>query len=196
MDNMKNKAVFIDRDGVIISSKNFARSAAEIIYIPHSIDAIRILTENNYSVFIITNQGGIALGYTTIDIVENINSKIDDDIKEAGGRITQIYYCPHHEKGIIPEYKKICPNRKPATGFIKTAALYHNLDIENSFFIGDMLSDIKCGKNSGMKTILVKTGLFEKAVKDGFLYKGEKVEPDYITDDLYNAVQIIINNSV
>jgi histidinol-phosphate phosphatase family protein len=112
-------------------------------------------------------------------------------IGKEGAKLDAIYYCPHHpEKGFKGENKKYkidCNCRKPKIGLVKEAQEDFNIDLKKSYFIGDSYRDILCGKNAGLTTIGVKTG---DSCKD------EKIKPDFLFDNLYQAVNFIIKNNI
>ncbi|MSR86161.1 HAD family hydrolase [Candidatus Woesearchaeota archaeon] len=177
------KYIFLDRDGIINEDTGYVYRKEDFHIIPGVIEAIKILTNNNYKIIIITNQAGIGRGlYTEVD-VENLHNYFQEVLKLNNLKIERFYFCPHHqEKGITQEYKQDCSCRKPKPGMILQAQKDLNIsNLSEYFFIGDKGSDIKAGKAAGCKTILVK----------GQYYTG-KENPDYITQNLYTAVKEIV----
>lgn len=192
--SVNNPIVFLDRDGVItklpsyMSSKDlsFLTKIEDIQFIPNAIEAIKILTQNNIPLFIITNQPQIAKGLASIEQIIKINEEIERIIKENGGNIIKTYFCPHHPKGNTQPYNISCYCRKPKTGLIELAKREYNLDLTKAYLIGDTTSDILTGKNAGCKTMGVGTG-----------YKCEdkwyEIKPDYKVNNLLEAAEIILN---
>jgi len=179
--------VFLDRDGVINKdSPNYVKSWAEFDFLPGSIDAIRLLTENGYFVVIITNQSIINRKMASMDDLEFMHSMMKKAVKEAGGEIKDIFFCPHKpEDG--------CKCRKPEPGLILQARNKYGIDVSNSVMVGDSAKDIECAKRAGCRyAILVKTGNFKEAVS---LLKEKKIYPDHIARDLYEAAGWIIANA-
>ena len=175
------KAIFLDRDGVIIVEKNFISDISQLEFVPKAIEALK-LVPSEYLKIIISSQSGIGRGYFTADQVDKFNTGLIIDLKKKGVLIDKIYYCPHS-----PDDN--CECRKPKTGLFDLARRQFNIDYAKSWMIGDKSSDIQAGKNIGASTIQVLTG-----------YAGEepgaiKVEADFIADDLYEAVEIIKNES-
>ena len=149
----KNKAVFLDRDGVINKEVNYLSDPKDFEFIDGSIEALKILKQKGYLVIIITNQAGIARGLFTEETLKAIHHKMIRILKENNMELDDIYYCPHH-----PEFTGPCDCRKPEPGMILKAQIKHNIDLTNSYMVGDTLSDIETGKNANCKTALVLTG--------------------------------------
>jgi histidinol-phosphate phosphatase family protein len=173
----ENKTVFLDRDGVIIVEKNFQVDFSQAEYIPRSVDALKALPDD-YLKIIISNQSGIARGYFTIEQVDKFNNALVADLKKQNVTIDAFYFCPHG-----PDDN--CDCRKPQTGLFERAKRQFSIDYEKSWMIGDKSSDIQAGKNIGAKTILVLTGFAGK--EPG----ATDVKPDFITKDLFEAMEII-----
>lgn len=179
-----NKAVFLDRDGVINEERDHLKTVEELRVFPGVADSIKTLRERGYLVVIATNQGGIAKGLFTERTLKNIHGVLEARLAKDGATLDGIYYCPHHEEGIVAEYTKACDWRKPGTGMFRQAAKDLKIDFVKSFFVGDSTSDILAGQRVGMKTILVRTG---RAGTDG----RHDVKPDFIADDLPMALKYI-----
>lgn len=183
----KQKAVFIDRDGVINKYKGFIRSASEIELEDGVISAIKLLNSSEYLAIIISNQPVIARGEATFEDVEEMFSKIETLLGKEGAYLDGIYYCPHHPhsgfEGEVKELKIKCNCRKPQTGLIKKAVEDFNLDLSACYFVGDSDVDVLTGKNAGIPQIKVKSDLVEE----------EKETPDFHAENLLEAVNIILN---
>lgn len=186
----KQKCVFLDRDGTINQYNGLISKDEDLILEDFSVDAIKHINESGYLAIVITNQPVVARGLCSIIEVENINNKMKTILGEKGAYLDDVLYCPHHpDKGYPeenPEYKIKCTCRKPNTGLIQKCIEKYNIDVTQSYFIGDTTVDIQTGKNAGMKTVLVQTG---EAGKDNKYI----VEADWIADNLYEAVRKIIN---
>ena len=151
--------------------------------------AIKLLNENGFKVIITTNQSGVARGYFTEEAVKEINKYIQESLAKEGAFIDRVYYCPHHIEGIIKGYSKECHCRKPNPGMIEEAVREFGIDLENSFVIGDKISDIEAGHRAGCKTILL-------AGEDPLNNEKEIASmPDYIAADLYEAVSWLVKFS-
>ncbi len=185
------KAVFLDRDGVIIEDANLLSKKEDIKIIEGSAKAIRILNDKGFLVLVITNQPVVARGIITEKEVEKINNDLIERIsKESGGKIDKFYFCPHHPNANLKEYRKVCECRKPSPGMILEAAKDFNIDLKESWMIGDMITDIVAGKKAGCKTIMVKSKQNDKIIETGKEF--DSVEPDYKTESLYDSLKIIL----
>ncbi|TAN62893.1 D-glycero-beta-D-manno-heptose 1,7-bisphosphate 7-phosphatase [bacterium] len=182
------KAVFIDRDGVIIEERNYAYKVEDLAFIPGSIDALKALAKTDYVIIIVTNQAGIARGYFTEKDYNAFTAHMLRLLKDAGARVDGVYFCPHHPAEGVGKYRVDCDCRKPKTGMIDSAAGDFGIELGSSWFIGDKSSDILAGKSAGCRAVLVKTGYGGKDAGNG-------TEPDYVTDDLNSAVRLILDKS-
>ncbi len=175
------KAIFLDRDGVIIKQKHHLHKKEDLELILNSSKAIKLFNEKDYLTIVISNQPVVARGLCTIQEVNEINHYMEEMLKEQGAKIDRIYFCPHHPtKGNNPEYTKNCECRKPNIGLILQAKKDYDIDLNKSWFIGDHTMDIQTGVNAGCKTILVKIGY---GGKDGLF----SVKPDFVAKDLLDA---------
>lgn len=171
------RAIFLDRDGTINhDSKDFIKNWHEFKFLPGSKQAIKMFCDNGFRVFLITNQSGLARGLFSEQDLSEIHGNMVKEIEEAGGRIDEIFYCRH-----LPEDG--CKCRKPSPELIFQASKLHNIDLKQSYMIGDKKADIDAGRNAGCMTVLVRTG-------NGKDYKGE--QPDIIANDLLEAAHAII----
>ena len=192
---MGNRAVFLDRDGVICEDVNYMKNPSQFKLIPGVGSAISLLNDIGLKVVVVSNQSGVARGYLTEDDVKKVNQKM---VNELGGscHIDAIYYCPHHPEMGSKAYKKECDCRKPNPGMLKFAAQDLNLDLERSFIIGDKMDDILTGYRVGCETILVLTGKgrdeLEAYTKPNKQLPKNWIKLDYIASDLSEAVLIIL----
>ena len=149
------KLVILDRDGVINQdSANYIKSPNEWIPIPNSLEAISLLNQNGYSVVIATNQSGVGRGLYGIEELNNIHAKMIKMLAELGGSIDAIFFCTHTEEDH-------CDCRKPEIGMLLQAQKDYNIDLSNSYFLGDSQSDMTCGKKAGCSTISIGNSNFE-----------------------------------
>ena len=145
-------AVVLDRDGVIIEEQpNYLRSEDAINYIPGSIQAIKDINDHNIPIIVVTNQSAVGRKIISLDQATLLNKIIMKDIENRGAKITAIYMCYHH-----PEDN--CPCRKPSPMMPFLAKKEMNLDLEESYFIGDTLKDMETATAAQLKSILVLTG--------------------------------------
>ena len=182
------KAIFLDRDGVINKEVGYLHEVERLEFIPNSLESIKILVNSSYKIIIVTNQPVIGRGICTEQQYLEFQNHMIKEIENAGGRIDKFYYCPHHPRHGKGDYLKECNCRKPKPGMLLQAKEKFNLDMENSWMIGDSRSDIKVGNVVGCKTILVQTG---NAGKGGDTDLDAK--PNQVCDNLYAAVELILN---
>lgn len=149
------KAVFLDRDGTVnVGTPTYERldSVDKIELLPNTLRALKLLKALDYKVFFVSNQAGLAEGLITQAEFNTINDRVLELIAPAGVVITQTYVCPHSEASD-------CDCRKPKPKLLQDAAKKYDLELANSWMIGDRPSDVMTGVNAGTKTILVKTGV-------------------------------------
>ena len=156
----KQKAIFLDRDGTINRLKGFIRSPEDLELIDGAAEAIKLINDSDYLAIVVTNQPVIARGECTLEELEEIHNKMETLLGNEGAYIDDIFFCPHHpDKGFageVPEYKIECDCRKPKNGLFKKAAEKYNIDLSQSYMIGDHDRDIQAGINAGCKdSILV-----------------------------------------
>ncbi len=173
----KSRAVFIDRDGTINEDMHYSADERKLEILESSYPAIKLLNQADYKVIIITNQSGVARGNFSEKDVKKLNEVIIKKLKEKDAVINGVYLCPHH-----PDEN--CSCRKPKPGMILRAKKNLNIDIKNSYMVGDMQSDIDLAKNSGCKSVFVLTGA-------GIDVKGA----DYTAKDILYAAEWIVKQN-
>ena len=185
---MLNWGVFLDRDGVIVRQIDHLNRAEDLELIPGAGEAIARLNAAGIPVIVVTNQAGVAKGYLTITDLEEIHTRLREELKEHGARLDALYYCPHHPQATVTEYLKDCPCRKPGTGMLERARDELGINPALSYMVGDSTGDILAGSRAGCRTILVKTGF---AGGDGLF----EVKPDLVLADLPAAVDVILEET-
>ena len=145
------RAVFLDRDGVIIEDKSYIGQIERVDFIPGVIESIKLLNKNNFKVIVITNQAGVARGYFTEDDVKQVHAYIQDYLRHRGAFIDEFYYCPHHSS------IEKCLCRKPDSLLIEKAMSRFQVDPEKSWFIGNSESDIQAASKAGLNAIKIQT---------------------------------------
>lgn len=172
--SQKQKAIFLDRDGVINKHIGFLRKSEVFELIPGVIEGIKAINKSGYLAIVVTNQPVIARGECTFEELQKIHDKMETELGKEGAFLDAIYICPHHKdkgfEGERPDYKFDCECRKPKPGLILQAAKDFNIDLSQSYMIGDNVTDVESGKNAGCKdSILVETNkqgaLFETVEK-------------------------------
>ena len=162
--NLKNKqkAIFLDRDGTINRYVGFLRDIDDFELLPGVAEAIRRINCLGYLAIVVTNQPVIARGEVTVEQLQTIHNKMETLLGNEGAYINALYYCPHHPRkgfaGEVPELKIECRCRKPKPGMLLRAAEDFNIDLSQSWMVGDGENDILAGKNAGCHTALVGDG--------------------------------------
>ena len=153
-----NRAVFIDRDGTISEEVGYINHVSRFRLFPYSAAALKQLHDNGYLAIVITNQAGVARGYFSEEMVQAIHTQMTRDLESSGARVDAIYYCAHHPTVGEPPYQLDCDCRKPKPGLLLRAARDYDIDLANSWMVGDRYSDIELAANAGVKSALVLSG--------------------------------------
>ena len=185
---MLKKIVFLDRDGVINrDSSNYIKSRAEFEFLPKSVSAIKHLTLNGFTVIIITNQSAINRKMISRQDLETIHTLMTSDVESGGGKIKDIFFCPH-----TPDDG--CDCRKPEPGLIFQAQMRYGIELSKAVMVGDSAKDIECARNAGCgHAVLVRTGNGIQAEK---ILAEKKIFPDHVAEDLYEAALWLVNNYI
>ncbi|MES2560765.1 MAG: HAD family hydrolase [Bacteroidota bacterium] len=145
-----NRAVFLDRDGVInLEVGDYIKCFEDFKLLPHALKYIAALSQKGVKVFVITNQGGIAKQLYTVNELEKMHRFMLAEVEKAGGHITEAYFCPHH-----PDYG-LCLCRKPGSLMVEKAMAKYEIDPKASIFIGDKERDVTCAEGAGVKGFLI-----------------------------------------
>jgi D,D-heptose 1,7-bisphosphate phosphatase len=188
-DRYPRRAVFLDRDGTINSNVGHLKDVDQLELIPGVAQGIKALNHAGIITVCVTNQPVIARGELSVDGLKEIHGRLDHLLGASNAYIDRYYFCPHHpDRGFNGErgdLKMICNCRKPSVGMFERAELELNIDRANSWLIGDATTDILAGRTFGVRTILVRTGF-------GGLDRKVEIEPDYIFNDLTQAVDWIL----
>lgn len=180
-------AVFFDRDDTLTKGPNpgeYITSPDQLELLPGVAQAIKRLNQAGLPVFVVTNQGQVALGLNTTDEIEMINQMFKEMLMAEGALITDIAYCPHRTEGLVPEYTKVCQCRKPKPGMLFELASKHGVDLSASFMVGDHADDIDAGQAAGCQTVLIESG--KRNVNGG-------VKPDVTAKDIAGAVEWVFS---
>ncbi len=180
------KAVFLDRDGTLNpDERGYIASPEDFELYPFSAAAVKIFADLGFKVFVITNQSGIARGLYSAADLQAVHSKMLAQLQQGGATLDEVLHCPHHPQGTVPQLSVKCQCRKPGNLFFRQLQKKYSLRARASFMIGDKASDIGFGKNSGLQTILVRTGEGEQTFRAG------NANPDFVVDDLLAAAKLI-----
>lgn len=141
-ETVKTKALFLDRDGVLIEDSGYVSPSDQLVFIRQAEELVRTANKKGWKVIVITNQAGVAKGKLTEEDVQTVNQAIEDHYAVSGLRIDRFYYCPFHANGTVEKYRKESLSRKPAPGMILRAADEFTVDLTGSLMVGDKDSDV------------------------------------------------------
>ncbi|HEX2896673.1 MAG TPA: HAD-IIIA family hydrolase, partial [candidate division Zixibacteria bacterium] len=183
----QSKALFADRDGTVIIDKPFDSNPDNIDFESGSIEALKHAQKLGLKIIVVSNQSGVARGYFKEEDAVHFNRVLVEQLKQKGIEITAIYFCPHYAKGTVANYAKVCNCRKPAAGMAEKAALEHNIDLRNSYVVGDKLDDFNLGRIIGAQSFLVKTGQGNDyaAILEGQIPKSDRLICNNLLDAVY-----------
>jgi D-glycero-D-manno-heptose 1,7-bisphosphate phosphatase len=177
-----NRAVFIDRDGTMIAEKNYLCRSEDVEIFPATRTGLKILCDAGFKLFIVSNQSGVGRGYFTMADVEKVNQHLCDELARDGVRFEKIYIAPE-----APDQPS--RGRKPSPQFLFDARDEFDLNLAESFMVGDKLIDLECGWNAGVKkSILVRTGYGAETERAA----AGKFASALIVDDLNGAAEWIL----
>ena len=180
-------AIFLDRDGTLVPDDENAGVAARLTLVDGVAPSLRRLRDAGFRLVVATNQGGVARGRFTENDVDAVHSRLSELLDQQTGlkrTIESFYYCPFHPKGIVPEYTREHPWRKPRPGMLLQAAQDMELELERSWLIGDSPRDVAAGRAAGVRTILVSR---DKA-------RIADAAADYSAATLAEAVELILRH--
>lgn len=182
-------AVFLDRDGTLNDDPGYLGDPDKVKLFPSTGESLSILKNIlNFKLIVISNQSGIARGLIKEKDVKAVNQRINELLEDYKVKIDSFYYCPFH-----PEFnsEEECLCRKPSPKMVFQAANDFDINLAKSYLIGDAVSDIECGINAGVKTILVKTGYGNESFST--LQKLNKM-PTFVANNISDAVNFIQND--
>lgn len=186
-------AIFLDRDGTINEEVSYITRPEQLKLLPGAAEAVRRMRGAGYRVVVVTNQPVIARGDCTIEELMRVHDHMEMELSREGAFLDGIYYCPHHpDKGFAgerAELKMECDCRKPGDGMLRRAAQELNLDLSQSWLIGDRTGDIQAARKCGIRSILLKTGM-------GGSDERYDATPDYMFDDLLAAAHFVAGQGV
>jgi D-glycero-D-manno-heptose 1,7-bisphosphate phosphatase len=184
----KRPAVFFDKDGTLIKNVPYNVDPFRMSFLAGAREAVSLLKEE-FTFHVVSNQPGVALGYFDERKLLPVKWCLEDFFRSSGAKLEEFHYCPHHPHGVVEEYALSCDCRKPGPRMILEAADRFQLDLENSWMVGDILDDIEAGKRAGCRTILIDNG------NETEWTLNENRVPDFIVHGLMDAARIIQKES-
>ncbi len=181
------RAVFIDKDGTLIKNVPYNANPALITLEPGAADALHLLRNHNYALVVVSNQSGIAHGYFEDRDMQGVKDRVAALLRWHGITLDGFFYCPHHPQGAIKQYAVECACRKPQPGMLLKAAGLLNIDLQQSWMIGDILHDVEAGNRAGCRTVLIDNGNETEWLINSYR------QPLHITENLLQAARFITN---
>jgi len=182
------RAAFIDKDGTLVHDVPFNVDPAQVELRADAGPALRALQEAGYALILVTNQSGVALGRFPESALQPVWKAIDQRLNAEGVSLTAVYYCPHHPGG-VGEYALECACRKPRAGLLRRAASAHDIDLTQSWMIGDILDDVEAGHRAGCRSVLLD-------VRSETEWQLTPLRmPDYVARDLTSASRHIAEHA-
>ena len=175
------KAIFLDRDGVINVEKDYVYKIEEFEFIEGVFDTLKAFQKEGFLLFIITNQSGIGRGYYKIEDFKLLTSWMLKEFEKEGITISQVEFCPHS-----PD--EICQCRKPKTGMIENILKNFSIDLEHSWLIGDKEADIKCANNAKIKNTI--------QVKSGHTFDETESKADFVCESIADCVKVVSSKTI
>jgi D-glycero-D-manno-heptose 1,7-bisphosphate phosphatase len=189
------RAVFLDRDGVLIEDVNLLVRTDQVHVLPRVPEALRKLHEAGFVLVVVSNQTVVARGLATETDVGRVNEWIRQLIREGSHtEIDGFYVCPHHPNATVAQFRTDCPCRKPRPGLLFKAAREMGIDLSASYLVGDRESDIRAGKSAGCTSLLVLSGRHDEPPIES-PDPGPKVEPDGVFSGLAEAAAWIVDRT-
>ena len=176
------KAVFFDRDGTINVEEGYLIDPVDICLLPYAGLTLNRLSTSSFLTIIITNQSAIGRGLMNYSDFLAVSAELWKQLQQSDARYHGLYYCPHN-----PD-TEACTCRKPRPGLLLQAAIDFGINLQESYFVGDKISDIEAGKNVDCKTVLCRTGFGQKTE---ILLSTHKYVPNYIGNDLLEIAEWI-----
>ncbi|MDT5063788.1 MAG: D-glycero-D-manno-heptose 1,7-bisphosphate phosphatase [Acidobacteriota bacterium] len=187
---MKRRAVFMDRDGTISEEIGYVNHPSRYRVFPYSAEAVRLLNEAGWLAILVTNQAGVARGYFTEELITAVHDVLKQELSKRGAELDAIYYCAHHPTVGEAPYRFDCDCRKPKPGLIERAAAEFDIDLRQSWMIGDRYSDIELARNAGVHSAFVLSGYGRGEWE--YQRAAWKHEPELVAEDLLEAVRRIV----
>ena len=182
---MSDKAIFLDRDDTLIEDPGYINSPEQVKLLDGVAEALVELKALGYKLIVVTNQSAVARGIVTEKVLGEIHKRLEQLLAEKKAFLDRIYYCPYHPDGVIAKYRKESDCRKPNPGMLLRAAEEMDIDLGQSWCVGNSISDMKAGSRAGCKTILIDLPSHKQQLEPG------QSMPDYKAVNIKEVVNII-----
>jgi len=185
------KAVFLDKDGTLIDDIPYNVNPDLITLKEGAAEGLQKLKQAGYKFIVVSNQSGVARGYFDEGELKKVEYRLKELLGQYQLDLEAFYYCPHHPEGKIEVYSVECNCRKPAPGMLQKAAVEHQIDLQSSWMLGDILNDVEAGNRAGCHSILIDNGGETEWIKDT-PYR----EPEATFSNISFAADYILEHSV
>jgi histidinol-phosphate phosphatase family protein len=175
------RAIFLDKDGTLVEDVPYNVNPALLQLTWQAGQALQLLQGLGYALFVVSNQSGIAKGLFTETALDLVHHRLSEMLAQYGVTLDGFYYCPHSTDGVVTRYAIPCTCRKPMPGMLYRAAHERDIDLRQSWMIGDILHDIEAGRRAGCRTILIDNG------NETEWKLSAQRTPDLTVPDLYTA---------
>ncbi|KDR38324.1 D-glycero-alpha-D-manno-heptose-1,7-bisphosphate 7-phosphatase [Caballeronia glathei] len=182
---MSDAAIFLDKDGTLLVNVPYNVDPRAMRLAPGATEALEIFAELDAPLFVISNQSGVAHGRFDISSLDAVELRLRQLVACAGATLAGVYWCPHHPIGRVAPYNRACDCRKPAPGMLLRTAREHDVALERSWFVGDILDDVEAGRRAGCRTVLIDNG------NETVWQRGPMREPHAVAADLRQAAHVI-----
>jgi D,D-heptose 1,7-bisphosphate phosphatase len=186
---MAEKAVFLDRDNTLIEDPGYIKDPNQVKLLDGVPESLVELKTLGYKLVVVSNQSAVARGIVTEETLDEIHDRLQELLAEKGATLDRIYYCPYHPDGVVAKYRKESDWRKPNPGMLLAAAEQMDIDLGQSWMIGNSDSDIEAGSRAGCRTILLRPSSHPKQTDPQPSSAGPK--PDCTSINMKEAVNII-----
>ncbi len=182
---MLAKAVFLEKDGTLVEDVPYNVDPRLIQLSEGAVEGLQLLQQDQYQLFVVTNQSGVARGYFEEQALDRVQQRLQELLLQAGVHLAGFYYCPHHPQGTIAQYAVECSCRKPHPGMLQKAAIKHGINLGRSWMVGDILNDVEAGNRAGCRTVLLDNG------NETEWEMTPRRQPGFVVKDLYEAALTI-----
>ena len=182
----RRSAIFLDKDGTVLIDVPYNVDPDKMYPAPGALAALQQLARLDWPLIVVSNQSGLALGRFAQPALAQMRTRLEQMFEASGARLHDFYHCPHHPQGSVPAYTRDCSCRKPEPGMLLRAAADHDIDLQHSWMVGDILNDVEAGRRAGCRTILIDNG------NETEWQMSPLRTPDFVVTDMEAAAHIII----